>query len=192
MLFLILCTLYHVFAAELSQPIHNVIEELDVKVTMRDGIMLSTNIFRPDAEGKFPALLVRTPYGNGGEGHSSGHYFAQRGFAVAIQDTRGRFESEGFFYPVINETEDGNDTHKWIVRQPWCNGKIGTMGGSYVGMTQWMPALSGSPNLAAMFPSVPYTENYTVSYQNGACRLRLFTEWYAMMTAPYGFDRKKF
>ena len=180
------------FAEELSQPTYEVIEELDVRVTMRDGIDLSTNIYRPDAPGTFPSLLVRTPYGNGGKDNGSGHYFAKRGYVVVIQDTRGRNESEGSFYPIANEADDGIDTHKWVAQQPWSNGKLGTFGGSYVGMTQWMPALEGSSNLVAMFTSVPFTENYTVAFQQGAFRLRLITEWYAMMTAPNTFDIKKF
>ncbi|MCE5248798.1 CocE/NonD family hydrolase [bacterium] len=180
------------FAAELSQPTYKVIEELDVKVTMRDGIRLSTNIYRPDAEGKFPVLLTRTPYGNGGAGNGGGHYWAERGYVTIIQDTRGRFESEGLFYPVVFEADDGLDTQRWVSEQPWCNGKIGTFGGSYVGMTQWMPALKGSQYVTAMFTTVPYTENYTVAFQNGALRQRLFTEWYTMMTAPYNIDSKDF
>ena len=179
-------------AEELSQPTYNVIEELDVKVTMRDGVRLSTNIYRPDSESKFPTLLVRTPYGNGGTGNKGAYFWAEMGYVTVIQDTRGRFESEGLFYPVIFEAEDGLDTQKWISEQPWCNGKIGTYGGSYVGMTQWMPALEDSPYIDAMFTLVPYTENYTVAYQNGAYRLRLYTEWYTMMTAPYGYDAEEF
>jgi len=177
---------------ELSQPAYDVIEELDAKVAMRDGIRLSTNIYRPDSEDKFPVLLVRTPYGNGGAGHKGWHFWAERGYVTIIQDTRGRFESEGLFYPVIFEAEDGLDTQKWVSEQSWYNGRIGTFGGSYVGMTQWMPALEGSPYIEAMFTTVPYTENYSVAYQNGALRLRLYTEWYTMMTALYGYDAKEF
>ena len=135
---------------------------------------------------------MRTTYGNGGTGNKGWHFWASRGYVTVIQDTRGRFESEGLFYPVIFEAEDGLDTQQWLSEQPWCNGKIGTFGGSYVGMTQWMPALEGSPYVEAMFTTVPYTEHYTVAYQNGAFRLRLYTEWYTMMTAPYGYDAEKF
>ena len=155
-------------AEELSQPKYTVMEELDVKVPMRDGIRLSTNIYRPAEPGRHPVLLRRTPYGN-----SSGyleklpHFFAERGYAVVIQDTRGRYESEGIFYPLFNEGVDGLDTYAWIVKQSWCNGKIGTFGGSYEGMTQWMPALLGTPYLVSMFPEVPYTECYSVSFQTG-------------------------
>jgi len=179
-------------AQELSQPKYTVIEELDVKVTMRDGIRLSTNIYRPGVPGKYPVLLRRTPYGNGGAGYQQAYFFAERGYVFVVQDTRGRYESEGIFYPIVNEAADGIDTHAWIVKQPWCDGEIGTFGGSYEGMTQWMPALMGSPHLVSMFPAVPYTENYTVHYQNGAYRLRFFTTWYTMMTAPYDFKLEEF
>ena len=85
------------FAQKASEVSLSVKEELDIKVTMRDGVRLSTNIYRPEKDGKFPALLIRTPYGNGGEGNRDGHYFAQRGYVVVIQDTRGIYESEGIF-----------------------------------------------------------------------------------------------
>ena len=186
------CSLSLSFAKETSQPTYKVTEELDVKVTMRDGIRLSTNIYRPESDGKFPALLMRTPYGNGGAGNRQGHFFAERGYVFVVQDTRGRFESEGIFYPIIFEAEDGLDTHRWLTEQPWCDGSIGTHGGSYVGMTQWMPALQGSPNVKAMFPVVAYSENYTVHYQNGANQLRLFTHWYTMITAPFDFDMEEY
>ncbi len=179
-------------AEESSQATYKVIEELDVRVEMRDGVTLSTNIYRPDTEGSFPVLLVRTPYGNGGAGSKGAHYWAERGYVYIVQDTRGRFESEGLFYPVIFEAGDGLDTQKWVYEQPWCNGRVGTLGGSYVGMTQWMPALEGSPYVDAMFTSVPYTENYTVAYQNGAYRMRLVSRWYSMMCAPYTVDRDDF
>ena len=102
------------FAEELSQPVYDVIEELDVKVEMRDGILLSANIYRPDAEGRFPALLIRSPYGNGGSGQKGLQFWASRGYVIVVQDTRGRYESEGLFYPVIFEAEDGLDTQKWL------------------------------------------------------------------------------
>ena len=179
-------------AEELSQPVYGVAEELDVRVAMRDGVQLSTNIYRPDEDGRFPVLLVRTPYGNGGAGSTGWHFWAERGYVTVVQDTRGRFESEGLFYPVIFEAEDGVDTQKWVSEQPWCNGRIGTLGGSYVGMTQWMPALEGVSYVDAMFTFVPYTENYTVARQNGAYRMRLYSRWYSMMCAPYAVDSDEF
>ncbi|MEE9461327.1 MAG: CocE/NonD family hydrolase, partial [Bacteroidales bacterium] len=88
-------TTIHLPAQNVSQASYQVMEELDVKVTMRDGVRISTNIYRPDAVGTFPVLLARSPYGNGGEGNRDAHFFASRGYAVVVQDTRGRAESEG-------------------------------------------------------------------------------------------------
>ena len=177
------------FAQELSQPVYQVIEELDVKMPMRDGIRLSTNIYRPDVSGKFPVLLMRTPYGNGGEGNKEGHFYAQRGYVVVVQDTRGRYESEGLFDAFRHEASDGYDTQQWVGKQPWCNGKIGTFGGSYVGFTQWMPAPLQSPYLVTMIPAVTFSDFHNVVYQGGAFRLALFSPWSFEMTHPYNIDQ---
>lgn len=128
-----------------SQPEYQVIEEIDIKVAMRDGIRLSTNIYRPDAPGKFPVILTRSPYGNGGNGNKRAAYMAERGYVIIIQDVRGRFESEGEFYAMRDEAKDGYDMQQWVGEQTWCNEKIGTSGGSYVGFTQWMPAPKENP-----------------------------------------------
>lgn len=168
-----------------SQTGYQVKEELDAKVLMRDGIRLSTNIYSPDAPGKFPVILVRTPYGNGGEGHKDGHFFAQRGYVYIDQDCRGRYESEGEFYAMKFEAEDGYDMQQWVGQQPWCNGKIGTSGGSYVGFTQWMPAPLQSLYLKTMFTAVTFSDFYESLYQNGAFRLGLFGSWSIEMTSPF-------
>ena len=173
---------------ELSQPVYQVIEELDVKVSMRDGIRLSTNIYRPDAPDKFPVMLMRTPYGNGGKGNGDGHFYAQRGYVVIVQDTRGRYESEGLFDAFRHEASDGYDTQQWVGGQPWCNGKIGTFGGSYVGFTQWMPAPFQSPYLITMVPAVTFSNVHDIVYQDGAFRLALFSPWSFEMTRPYNVD----
>ena len=173
---------------ELSQPVYQVIEELDVKVSMRDGIRLSTNIYRPDAPDKFPVMLMRTPYGNGGKGNGDGHFYAQRGYVVIVQDTRGRYESEGLFDAFRHEASDGYDTQQWVGEQPWCNGKIGTFGGSYVGFTQWMPAPFQSPYLITMVPAVTFSNVHDIVYQDGAFRLALFSPWSFEMTRPYNVD----
>jgi uncharacterized protein len=168
-----------------SAPFYQVTEDLDVKVSMRDGVRLSTNIYRPDATGRFPVLLMRTPYGNGGAGNTEAAYFAGRGYVVVIQDTRGRYESEGIFDAMQPEAQDGYDTQQWIGAQSWCNGKIGTFGGSYVGFTQWMPAPLQSPYLVTMFPVVTFSDLHDVVYQDGAFRLELFGPWSYEMTHPY-------
>ena len=170
---------------------YKVLEELNVSVAMRDGIRLSTNIYRPDTSGQFPALLIRSPYGNGGSGNREGHFFAGRGYAVVIQDTRGRAESEGVFDAFQPEALDGLDTQEWVASQPWCTGKIGTLGGSYVGFTQWLPAALGSPHLVTMFPVVTFADQHDMAYYGGAARLRLFTAWSLEMTHPYSVTREE-
>jgi len=164
---------------------YSVVEELDVKVEMRDGVRLSTNIYRPDAPGRFPVLLTRTPYGNGGKGNRFAHYFVNRGYAVVTQDTRGRYESEGVFDALQSEAPDGYDTQQWIGKQPWCNGKIGTYGGSYVGFTQWISSPLQSPYLIAMMPSITFTDFHDEVYQNGVFRLELWGLWSYEMTTPF-------
>ncbi len=168
-----------------SMPVYKVIEELDVKVEMRDGIRLSTNIYRPDTAGSFPVILIRSPYGNGGTGNRDGHFYAQRGYVYIVQDTRGRYESEGLFYAMQHETEDGCDMQNWVGQQNWCNGKLGTTGGSYVGFTQWMPAPYQQPLLKTMIPAVTFSDFYSAVYQNGAFRLGLFVPWSIEMTTPF-------
>ncbi len=167
-----------------SQQGYKVLEELDVKVAMRDGIRLSTNIYRPDTTGSFPVILIRSPYGNGGNGNREGHFFAQRGYVYIVQDTRGRYESEGPFYALQSEADDGCDMQEWVGRQSWCNGKIGTAGGSYVGFTQWMPAPCQHPFLKTMIPAVTFSDFYSAAYQNGAFRLGLWGPWSIEMTMP--------
>jgi len=177
------CVFVQMAFSEKSEPTSDVLTELEVKVTMRDGIRLSTNIYRPDAEGKIPAILVRTPYGNGGAENNTGHFYAKRGYAVLIQDTRGRFESEGYFDPLRTEAEDGYDTQQWVGSQSWCNGKIGTEGGSYVGFTQWLPAPLDSPYLTAMFPIVTFSGPYDdLIYIGGAFQLALCVGWGSLVT----------
>ncbi len=163
---------------------YGVVEEMDVKVPMRDGIRLSTNIYRPDAPGRFPVILIRSPYGNGGAGNREGHFFAQQGYVYISQDTRGRYESEGIFDAFQPEAADGYDMQNWTGEQPWCDGNIGTTGGSYVGFTQWMPAGLQSPFLKTMIPAVTFSNLHDIVYQDGAFFLQLLTPWSFEMTKP--------
>jgi len=170
-------------AAELSQPTYEVKTEMDVKVPMRDGVQLSTNIYRPDAPGGFPVILIRTPYSNGDEKNGGGHFFAKRGYAVVIQDVRGRFESEGEFEPFLNEALDGFDAQEWSGTQSWSNGKIGTAGESYVGCTQWFPAPLGNKHLVAMFPIVTTGNRHALAYVGGAFQYHTCAVWGISMGA---------
>ena len=111
---------------------------------LRDGTMTYVDICRPDAAGGFPALMMRTPY-NKSETPSRAWAMdmiraAQRGYAVVLQDIRGRHSSEGEFYPFVNEASDGYDSIEWVASQSWCSGKVGMFGSSYNGATQWLAA----------------------------------------------------
>ncbi len=141
--------------AAAAEPQYKVKIEYDQRATMRDGLKLSADVFRPDAPGRFPVILVRTPYDNASPAYArQGLFWASRGYAYVIQDVRGRGESEGEFYPLVHEAEDGYDTQTWCGTAPWSSGKVGTTGGSYLGWTQVYPAGLRNPYLAAMISIV--------------------------------------
>ncbi len=150
--------------------------ERNVPVKMRDGVILRGDILRPDVEGKFPVLLQRTPYRRSTWGYDIGFALqaASKGYVVFIQDVRGRFTSDGEWRPFVHESEDGYDTIEWIAAQPYSNGKVGMFGGSYVGATQMLAAISNPPHLAGICPVVTasnYHDGWT--YQGGA-----FEQWF--------------
>ena len=140
-----------------QQTQYRVIRERNVMVPMRDGVRLATDVFRPEAPGRYPVLLNRGPYGKDGyveNPHHSVWFFPQHGYVVLSQDCRGRFASQGDYNPLFQEAQDGWDTVEWAARQPWSNGKVATTGQSYLGATQY--TLAGSnplpPHLATMAP----------------------------------------
>ncbi|WP_019123198.1 CocE/NonD family hydrolase [Brevibacillus massiliensis] len=137
--------------------------ERDVRVPMRDGITLSADIYRPRTPGRYPAIVVRTPYiKTTKEIHQNGTHYASHGYAVVCMDVRGRGDSDGEFVPYRNEAADGYDSIEWAAAQPWCTGDVGTMGGSYLGRIQWLTALTQPPHLKTMIcsvsPSDPFVE----------------------------------
>jgi hypothetical protein len=147
--------------------------ERGVAAKMRDGVTLRADIYRPKADGKFPVLLVRTPYDKTGI-INFGLRAAPRGYVVIAQDVRGRFTSEGEWYPFKNESLDGYDTVEWAAALPYSNGKVGMFGGSYVGATQYLAAIAKPPHLAGICPTVTasnYHDGWT--YQGGA-----FEQWF--------------
>ena len=159
----------------------------DVKIPMRDGVELSANIFLPKAEGKFPVILMRSPYGKGNEKHGDGLFYAARGYVFVSQDCRGKGASQGQWEPFANERNDGRDTHEWVLEQPWCNGNIGTSGGSYVGFTQWISAPNAGEYLKAMFPVVPLVDTYGDGvYTDGALNLALMMGWGSLVSLRPG------
>jgi hypothetical protein len=155
--------------------------QLHVPVAMRDGVHLYANVFLPAGAGRAPAILVRTPYGKGSDLNANWRAFVDRGYAMVIQDVRGRYESEGSFDPLRQEPNDGDDTINWIARQPWSNGKVGMTGGSYVGIVQWKAALLNNPHLKAIFPVVSGYDDYRDRFYStgGAMKLGQRLEWMA-------------
>jgi putative CocE/NonD family hydrolase len=136
----------------ISQPVHRVRMQLGEMIPMRDGVKLSTDFYFPDSQGKFPAILIRTPYDNSRPAYDRyGKFYAERGYVLCIQDCRGRYDSEGRWYPFVGEEFDGYDTIEWIAQQPWSNGKVGMTGVSYVGFVQWMAASEHPPHLTCIF-----------------------------------------
>lgn len=123
-------------------------------VPMRDGIRLSTDVYLPEGIGEpVSSVLVRTPYGKD-DGCEVYYRYVQRGYAVVIQDVRGRNLSEGEWMPNCHEVEDGDDTLNWIASRDWSSGKVGMVGGSYLGFVQWAAAASGNPHLKALISVV--------------------------------------
>ena len=158
-----------------SQPVHSVRYLIDQKVPMRDGVNLSADVLLPRGPGSFPTILHRTPYQSNNESRlSRGTWWARRGYAFVSGDCRGRFESEGTFYPYHTEGEDGYDTLEWIAGQPWSDGKIGTWGPSYGGLFQWQLAPLGSPHLTCMASHVICDDYFSdLHYVGGAFQLAL-------------------
>jgi uncharacterized protein len=150
----------------------------NVPIPMRDGTQLVANIFLPKTGGPFPIILMRTPYGKPGEKFGEAKRYAEAGFALVAQDCRGRGDSPGLWDPFRFDPEDGFDTQEWVGHQPWCNGRLGTMGGSYVGWTQWASAPKGSAFLKTMVPMVPFNNVYRdIAYPGGAFQLSLLFGW---------------
>ena len=124
---------------------------------MRDGVELATDVYLPDGQGPWPAVLVRLPYDKNGRycwmPFIAGH-FTERGYAFLPQDVRGKFRSGGEVNAFVHEVDDGYDTIQWITEQPWSNGDVGMWGDSYYGYTQWAAVASGHPALKAIVPRV--------------------------------------
>ncbi|MDD8028062.1 MAG: CocE/NonD family hydrolase [Acidobacteriota bacterium] len=167
--------------SKLSPPQYRVRVVNKVRIKMRDGVELSTDVYLPDAPGKYPALLWRNCYGKNGAADQSA-WFASRGYAVVHQDTRGKYESGGRWVHFRDEADNGFDTDEWIGAQPWSNGKIGLMGGSYLGYTQIAQAVRRSKYLASMSASVTTGDVYNGwVYSDGALFLGFAFPWGAVV-----------
>lgn len=191
----LLVFLFLAFAAQAqtaSQQQYETVVDRDVTIAMRDGIKLACDIYRPAqngkaVEGKFPVILERTPYGKK-TGEPWAKYFVPRGYIGVTQDIRGRYGSEGHWWPYRDDGHDGYDTVKWIGEQAWSNGKIGTVGTSYPGGTQHALALSNPPYLTTMIPADAMSDFgvYGVRH-NGAFEMR-WLNWIFNIGGPQGSE----
>jgi putative CocE/NonD family hydrolase len=161
----------------LSSPKFEVKIDHNVGVPMRDGINLLTDLYRPQSAAKSPVILIRTPYQkNMMEPQAA--YYARRGYVVAVQNCRGRFGSAGEWEPFVHEPKDGYDAVEWLAGQPWSSGKVGMIGGSYVGWVQWWAASLQPPHLVTIIPNVaPPDPFYNLPYEYGVFFLRAAIWW---------------
>ena len=169
---------------------YSVVCDRNVMLPARDGVGLATDIYHPavdgeKSEGPFPVILERTPYDKASLSNvANAKYFARRGYVCAVQDVRGRYRSEGEWYAFAKEAPDGYDTVEWLGTQPWSDGKVGTMGGSYCGSDQSALATLDPPHLAAMIVSVGASNYHHCSMrQNGALEQRFHTYVFRMASS---------
>jgi uncharacterized protein len=161
------------------------VTQKDVAVPMRDGVTLRADILRPRGDGPFPVLVYRTPYGKEPalEEYTTFQHAVERGYAVVVQDVRGRYASDGEFRPYQNEGRDGYDTIEWAARQPWSNGAVGTFGLSYPGAVQWLAAAENPPHLKAMVPAMTFSSAQNFFYAGGLWDMS-WIEWIWDNIAP--------
>lgn len=174
-----------VFAA--STGPYGVTVNKDIMVPMRDGVRLATDVYLPTEQGlvlekELPTILMRLPY-NKGDVNGVGLYYASHGYSVVIQDTRGRYKSEGVWHMLTDDGEDGYDTAAWIEAQPWSNGKIGMIGTSYFGGTQHAMALEKVPQLVTIIPVDAMANLGYASMRNGGAFELRFWNWILLNAA---------
>lgn len=161
------------------------VEMEQASIPMRDGVLLRADLLIPSGKGPFPVLVYRTPYGekNALKEYTTFQHARERGYAVVVQDVRGRYSSDGDFVPYQNEGRDGYDTIEWAAKQPWSNGKVGTFGLSYPGAVQWLAAVESPPHLLAMVPAMTFSSHQNFFYAGGTFDLS-WIEWIWDNIAP--------
>ncbi len=173
-----------------------VVVEQNLPMRTRDGVTLYADVYRPDAPGRFPVLVSRTPYGKdtaASNPNGANHYYARYGYVAVMQDCRGRFHSEGDYDPIFQEVADGYDCVEWAARLPWSNGRVGTTGQSYLGLTQYAIACNDPlpPSLQAMAP-VSASSDFHASwvYHTGGAAMWGWMVPYAILKGRNTLQRK--
>lgn len=166
-------------APQQAQAAQNRLSEM---VVMRDGVKLATDIFLPSAEGNagkgpWPVILNRTPYNKASMG-AQARQWTDNGYAFVVQDCRGRFKSEGRYFPFMDDHLDGYDTVEWAAKQPWANGKVGMIGASAMGITANQASIMAPPHLVAMYVQVAPASAYQHAiYTGGVFRKEMNEQW---------------
>ena len=171
---------------ESSPAKYSVAVEENATMRTRDGVTLEADIFRPDAEGVFPTLVLRTPYSRRIRGQLSQspdvQFFPARGYVVVLQDTRGRGASEGSYYPFFGEGPDTYDTVEWAAALPWSSGRVGTLGSSYLAAVQYAVLGLNPPHLRAMSPvSGPANAFTSAIFRRGVFEMRWRLAYFTAM-----------
>jgi uncharacterized protein len=176
-----------ILGARLSAPAeeYRVRAETDVPAPMRDGVVLRADVLRPDAPGRFPAILMRTPYGKASEWRDSSLAIAaaHAGYVVVAQDVRGRYASDGVFDPYRQESKDGYDSVEWVASLPYVDGKVGMAGLSYPGAVQWLAAMAKPPHLVTIAPLMCFSTGRLFFYFGGTMDLS-WIPWFYVNISP--------
>lgn len=159
-----------------------IIIEKNIMVPMRDGVRLATDLYRLEGEETLPALVMRLPYDKENRVSPEVMTLVKSGYAVVLQDTRGRFASEGEFNANFQEINDGADCYAWVAEQDWCDGNIGTLGQSYLGQSQWLAAPHMPDAVKAMSVVIAPVDHYSdIAYRGGVLNLGSMLYWASMM-----------
>lgn len=182
----------------MSPTVSRVLVEKNIPIPLRDGVVTYADIFRPADGDPVPGIITRTPYDKEVFAAAalpimpSALKLAERGYAVAVQDVRGRFSSEGEFNPFVNEADDGYDSVEWLAAQPWCDGGVAIYGPSYVGATTLLAAKAKPPSLKCAIPIITADDYYDGwTYQGGALQLGFATFWGLGLAAALALGRDR-
>lgn len=160
----------------------NIFIEKNLMAPMRDGVLLATDLYRNRDGAAAPVLVMRSPYDKERAVSPDVLRMVQAGYHVVIQDTRGRFASQGDFQPNFQEVNDGADCYAWVAQQPWCDGRMGTLGTSYLGQVQWLAAPAMPEAVKSMVVSIAPVDHYAdVAYRGGVLNLGSMLFWCSMM-----------
>jgi putative CocE/NonD family hydrolase len=168
-----------------EDPSTDIVRQFDVGIELSDGVRLSGDLYRPPGSARVPVVVTRTPYDNSGaRAAEEGEFFARHGYAYLTVDSRGRYDSEGDFYPYRSEARDGDEVIAWAAAQPWSDGRVVTLGGSYLGFDQWLAAAESPPALRAMVVMVAPVDYYdSPAHTGGAFNLGGRLPWTTLVDA---------